>query len=145
MKTVFKILLILFTFSIISCKNDKNEVVSKNIENENIVEAQKDLSQEMNQDLLGTWTRVTYPFSVIEFKETHVRFIEGEGNVDPPVFEPYALSENCPFGAVKLGAPINTLFLIRQKNSLCEVIRIENDTLKLSNSKMDYTIPYVRK
>lgn len=141
--------------SLVGCKNsnEKTELSSKvSVEEpittepkEVLTEAENDSIKIMTDELQGVWKRTTYPYDELVFRPNQVKFIQGEGAAEPAVFEPLEISGTCPFETVRLGAPLSGLYIIREKYKTCEVIRIENDTLKLSNAKMDYTIPYVRK
>jgi len=149
------ICLLVIGLSIVACKNsnekkDKTVVVSAEEPittepKEILTEEENDSVQIMTDALQGVWKRTTYPYGELVFRPNQVKFIDGEGAANPAAFEPFEISETCPYDTVKLGAPLNGLYLIREIYKTCEVIRIENDTLKMSNSKMDYTIPYVRK
>ena len=142
----FNVLLLVCALAVVSCKDDtkKAENADSGIE-ETIKETDK---TDMSKDLLGTWERVDYPFSKIVVEGARIKFVAGEGNVEPAKFETYTISEGCPnlSDEEKLNVEKSKLkFIVTTDNTRCESFKIEGDSLTISGSTGNYEIVYKRK
>lgn len=147
--------LVSLTTILISCKEVKelepvienpelNTKTSPGVENESPVVDQEVLIKKLQ----GNWREPEYPFRVIVFQDSFVKFLE-EGIVEKPRFQKYKISGNCLFevnNINKIGP--DDLFLVLVENKRCEKLKVFNDTLTLSgfnvNTGTEYQIVYRR-
>lgn len=125
---ILKLAIVLLLVS--SCK--ENSKSSENI-NETEVEIQ-DSNSKINSanknfidKLQGTWERIDYPFDMVEFKYSEVKFTEGEGAIEEPEFEDFEISNNCPNA---VSGSMSEIYLVRGEK--CEKVNISNDTLLIT-------------
>ncbi|SCY06328.1 hypothetical protein SAMN05192588_0953 [Nonlabens sp. Hel1_33_55] len=133
----------LILFTTLSCKNIEVETVAEEEFTEEIQTNDARLD-EIQQKLQGDWKRVDYPYSSYEFDGNTAKLIS-EGQVEEPTFDPYELSMNCRF-ADNFDAELSAqeAVMINPKFESCEIISVENDTLRLSDLERSFEIVYTR-
>lgn len=151
-------LLLFIVFALLtSCKNQSTE-------NESTLPEIKDTASMMTNEtnlkpviidtakiaeqLQGKWKEIEFPYRTADFKNSTVKFIE-EGTVNPPKFEKFEVSAECPFdnNNIRNLSP-SDIILTLEENQRCEKLEVSGDTLRLSgfstNTNEDYNIVYLK-
>lgn len=153
MKFTFCAWSLLLTVILFSCKSNKEEANTENIDIKNA-----DIASQINNDisaierdsiikiLKGKWKETEYPFRLAHFEKATVKFIE-EGVAAEPTFKTYNISRNCPYQVNNIkNAAAKEIFLVMVPDSTCEILKIYNDTLTLSgfnvSTNSNYQIIY---
>ena len=153
--TKFKVYALGFILTIlfISCNNGNKEAQTKKTEsdnNETFQEKKNKLSttdrDSIIKNLQGEWREIQYPFRLVLFKNTTVKFIE-EGVEEKPTFQDFNILQECPFEVNNIkNSRSNSIFLVIVEAKTCEILIVSKDTLTLSgfstNTNSDYYITY---
>ena len=110
--------------------NSKQETDTANDSLTNRDEANREIDSFVAA-LQGRWQRTTYPYGTVEFKENEVKFVAGEGAAEPPQFEPFRLSDSCPYSTDKEQIPTYPYFIVLEESRTCESIKLNEDFLSI--------------
>ena len=149
------VLVLILTMLFTSCANGNREAQTNKSEadNKETFQEKKNEIRETDRDriiknLQGDWRESKYPFRLVQFQNTKVKFTE-EGVVEKPKFKQFKILLECPFEGNNI-RDVNTknLFLVVLENKTCEILMVSKDTLTLSgfstNTNSDYTIVFNR-
>ena len=81
--------------------------------------------------LPGKWQRTTYPYGTVKFKRNKVKFVTGEGAVEPPQFQRFQLSDSCPYSTDKEQISTYPYFMVSEENQTCKSIKLNKDFLSI--------------
>ena len=82
--------------------------------------------------LQGKWKRTTYPYGTAEFIGNEVKFAIGEGMAEPAKFEPFRISDSCPYSTDKEQIATYPYFIVLEENRTCESIKLNENFLSIA-------------